>query len=260
MRLELLTVNPSGVARKQPILFVHGACCGAWCWAEHFLPYMAAHGYNAYALSLRGHGASEGRERLTSTSVADYVADVEQTIAQLNQVPFLVGHSLGGFVLQHYLARHEAPAAVLMASASQRGLSWHWVWHFVRRNRQRVAQAVHARSAQPLLNSPEMLVYWFTAVPAAERLQHYAMLVQDESWRAMLDLLGGDLPRPGHVDTPMLVLAAGNDRILSPAGMYGLAHAYRADLDVVPNVGHVMMLDGNWQCAADRLLQWLTRF
>jgi hypothetical protein len=53
------------------------------------------------------------------------------------------------------------------------------------------------------------------------------------------------------------VLAAADDHVLSPAEMYGLAHAYTANLEVIPEMGHVMMLDANWQRAADRILAWL---
>jgi len=52
------------------------------------------------------------------------------------------------------------------------------------------------------------------------------------------------------VDTPILVLAVGSDRLFSPAQMFGLAHAYRADLAAVPDIGHAMMLDLRWQRAA----------
>ena len=61
MNLELIKSEPVSAAHPTPILFVHGMWHGAWCWAEHFLPYFAQHGYDSYALSLRGHGASEGR-------------------------------------------------------------------------------------------------------------------------------------------------------------------------------------------------------
>ena len=40
---------------RPPLLFLHGSAHAAWCWAEHFLPHFAAAGYDAYALSLRGH-------------------------------------------------------------------------------------------------------------------------------------------------------------------------------------------------------------
>src|SRR5207237_10428375 len=48
MHLETLTKLPESNARPTPLLFVHGAWHDAWCWAEHFLPYFAQHGYISY--------------------------------------------------------------------------------------------------------------------------------------------------------------------------------------------------------------------
>lgn len=82
MQLEVIsqTINET---RPAPILFVHGAWHGAWCW-ENFLPYFAQHGYAAHALSLRGHGASAGRDKIRWHSAAhDYVADVAQIVQTL---------------------------------------------------------------------------------------------------------------------------------------------------------------------------------
>ncbi len=50
--LEVITYKPLSSPRPTPLLFVHGA----WCWAEHFLPYFSAKGYECHALSLWGHG------------------------------------------------------------------------------------------------------------------------------------------------------------------------------------------------------------
>lgn len=64
MNLEILFRRTQSRSPKTPILFVHGAYVGAWCWAEHFLDWFAARGYPVHAVSLRGHGGSAGRERL----------------------------------------------------------------------------------------------------------------------------------------------------------------------------------------------------
>ena len=63
MRLEIIARAPAAEPRPTPLLFVHGAWHGAWCWDEHFLGYCARRGYAAVALSLRGHGGSGGRGR-----------------------------------------------------------------------------------------------------------------------------------------------------------------------------------------------------
>lgn len=35
--------------KPNPIVFVHGAWHGAWCWEEHFVDYFAQHGYAIHA-------------------------------------------------------------------------------------------------------------------------------------------------------------------------------------------------------------------
>ncbi|PJF20634.1 MAG: alpha/beta hydrolase, partial [Phototrophicales bacterium] len=114
MQLEILHYQPEQNASKIPLLFVHGAWHGAWCWEEYFLPYFAKHGYDSYALSLRGHAGSEGKWRWAS--VHDYVADVAQVAAQFDIPPIVIGHSMGGYIVQKYLEKHPASGAVLVAS------------------------------------------------------------------------------------------------------------------------------------------------
>ncbi len=62
----------NGNSRKPPLLFVHGGYCDAWCWSPHFLPWFAAKGYAAHALSLRGHGASGGHDTMFVTGLDDF--------------------------------------------------------------------------------------------------------------------------------------------------------------------------------------------
>ena len=64
MKLEVTMRTPTGEPRPTPLLFVHGADPSTWVWVRHFLPFFADRGYEAHALSLRGHGASEGHELL----------------------------------------------------------------------------------------------------------------------------------------------------------------------------------------------------
>jgi len=54
--------------------------------------------------------------------IADYVEDVAQVVGQLPEVPVIVGHSMGGLVVQKYLEKYIAPAAVLLASVPVKGV------------------------------------------------------------------------------------------------------------------------------------------
>ena len=111
--LELVSARPSGPGpHKAPLLFVHGLGHGAWCW-EHWLQAAAEAGHPAYAVSLRGHGGSAGA--LRTARLSDYVDDVVHTAASLPQRAVLVGHSMGGLVVQKALARYAAHAGVLVA-------------------------------------------------------------------------------------------------------------------------------------------------
>ena len=111
--LEVLSALPADPRpERPPLLFVHGLGHGGWCW-EHWLRGAAEAGYAAHAVSLRGHGGSEGR--LRTARLSHYVDDVIHTAASLPRRPVLVGHSMGGLVVQQTVARYAAHAAVLVA-------------------------------------------------------------------------------------------------------------------------------------------------
>ena len=55
------------------------------------------------ALSLRGHGGSSSDKSLHRCSMADFVEDVDAVALTLEAPPVLIGHSIRGFIVQHYL-------------------------------------------------------------------------------------------------------------------------------------------------------------
>ena len=122
MKLEMISRYPIKDQYPTPLLFIHGTLHTAACWDAHFLDYFAEHGYAAHALNLRGHGNSEGRDKLRWTRIADFVDDVANAVQQLPHPPILIGHSMGGIIIQKYLEEHDAPAAVLLSSAAPAGL------------------------------------------------------------------------------------------------------------------------------------------
>ena len=83
------------------------------------------------AVSLRGHGGSGGGERLSRAGIRDYMHDVVQTIVRLPAQPVLVGHSIGGLVVQRVLERYPVRAGVLISPVP--GHSGHRLAHNVTR-------------------------------------------------------------------------------------------------------------------------------
>ena len=123
MMLELLVREPKQNTKDTLLLFIHGAWHGAWCWDQYFLPFFAERGYTVYAPSLRGHGESDGKNRLRWSSANDYLADIAETAAKLPQPPVIIGHSMGGYLVQKYLESVTLPGAILLASVPPRGVS-----------------------------------------------------------------------------------------------------------------------------------------
>jgi pimeloyl-ACP methyl ester carboxylesterase len=230
---------------------------GAWCWDVHFLNYFARHGFAAHAVNLRGHGASEGRDRLRWTRIADYVEDVTSAIGQLHVPPVLIGHSMGGFVVQKYLEDCEAPGAVLLSSPPPAGLLG--VALRIARRRPLVFAKINLTlSLLPVIATPQLArEAFFSADVPDDKLRGYWQLMQDESYMAFLDMLALDLPKPAKVRTPLLVLGAARDNMLKSRDIEATARAYHTQCEIIPDVAHNSMLELQWQTAAERILGWL---
>lgn len=257
MELELITRIPDENPRPTPVLFVHGSWHGAWCW-ENFSPYFASRGYRSYAVSLRGHGNSAGREGIRWYSADhDYMADVAQIARTFDTPPVIVGHSMGGYILQKYLEEQPAAAGVVLASIPVSG-----IFRFGMRNLRRhpwpSIKAHLLLSPWHLVSTPEIAhdAFFSPGVSTEEVARHFARL-GPESFRFELDAMLLDLPRPKKVKAPMLVLAAANDRVFSVAEAQATARAYHTEAEVLPDMAHDMMLEPGWRKVAERIVAWL---
>ena len=258
MKLELISKQPAGAQHPTPLLFIHGMMHGAWCWDVHFLDYFAQHGFAAHAVNLRGHGDSEGRKRLRWTRIADYVEDVAQTVRRLSRPPVLIGHSMGGFVIQKYLEERDAPGAVLLSSPPPAGLLG-TALRIARRRPAAFAKVNATLSLQPVIATPELArEAFFSADLPDEEVRSYWGRMQDESYMALLDMVGLDRLKPTKVKTRLLVLGVGRDNMLEPTDIEATARAYRTHCEIVPDVAHNSMLEARWQSVAERILVWLT--
>jgi Lysophospholipase len=259
MNLEVISHFPVGRAHPTPLLFVHGAYCGAWVWDEHFLPFFAKQGYAAHALSLRGHGESNGHGNLMFARLRDYVADVEEVIATLPKPPVLIGHSLGGMVVQKILHRRAIPAAALMASAPPHGMIPS-LFGMAFANPGLFRELAMVQSFGPtVINGLNVRRALFADETPDEAVARYMTRFQMESMLVILDLMGLDLPPSiPCLDLPVLVLGAEHDQFVFEGGVRATADTYRTTAEVFPGMGHAMMLDHDWRQVAERMLQWLT--
>lgn len=262
--LEVFTHAPEA-ARPDcpPLLFLHGAYTAAWCW-EHFLPHFAAAGFSCHALSFSGHGTSRRRDYLDSYSIDDYVNDVVETIATLPAPPVLIGHSMGGFVVQKYLEQHPAPAAVLMCSVPPQGLAasafgmlFNQPGLFADLNRLMTGGQVALDSLRAAL---------FAQPVSVDDLARYYRMAQPESHRAIWDMMLFNLPHTTRVlehlpdgHDSLLVQGAEHDMIIPASLVEMTARSYGTDATLYPGMGHGLMLEADWRRPAHDIIDWLTR-
>jgi pimeloyl-ACP methyl ester carboxylesterase len=254
MKIERITRPAEPEAAGPPLVFVHGTGHAAWCWDEHFLGYFAEHGYPSLALSLRGHGASDGRQGLRWAGGAAYVDDVRD-------LPVVVGHSLGGLVVQRYLEQYDAAGAVLLAPSPARGmwlqstrLSLSHPWLFLK--------AFLAMDLGVLFATPARARrFLFSADTSDEDVERHAARLGPESFRVIYEM-NFSRPRVRAIrsrNRPLLVVGASGDVIVPPREVRLTARAYEADCEVIPGLGHDMMLERSWVTAAATIRKWLDR-
>ncbi|MCW2633743.1 MAG: alpha/beta hydrolase [Blastococcus sp.] len=246
--LEVLSRMPADDTGRPPILFVHGLGHGAWCW-EHWLDAAAAAGHPAYAVSLRGHGNSPGR--LRTALLRQYVDDVVATASALPRPAVLVGHSMGGLVVQQALARYAAPAAVLVASVPAHP-AMASLMSIARRHPTDALRIVLGGSL-PL--RPDYLVHELDR-PSADAV---SARCGGESALVQYQLLMHRPARPPLGAPPVLVLATPDDRLVPVRGLRSTAARYGATVVEFPGMGHDLMLDARWREPFHAMAAWLDR-
>ena len=260
MRLEIIHRKPAERAHRTPLLFVHGAFSSAWCWDEHFLPYFAERGFDAYALSLRGHGLSEGHQSVRWASLADYVADVAAAVDALPAPPVLIGQSMGGFIVQHYLRQRTLPGAVLMSSTPPHGIYITALDMMIRRPMLWMQMAM-AQYVGPTAAADRTIRHslFSPSLPDAQA-NKYMRRFQDDSvviaWESMVYAFA---PWTRSIKTPIHVSGARDDAFVPAFEVEATARAYGTQAHIVDDLAHAMMLDTNWEQAARSVHRWVNR-
>lgn len=268
LALEVLRARPpEGVTgRKTPVLMLHGAFAGAWCFAESWLQRFAEAGYEATAFSFRGHGDSAGRDRLDQFGIDDYVRDLAAMIADQPTPPVLIAHSMGGFVALRYLERTLArrktsPIAglALLASVPPSGL-WGPSLSLMTFQPTLFFELAMIQGGQPSWMSLDSVNRaLFTPETPKEAAHAYYVRLTTESRRAVLEMQGGMRIDPAKIEgrLPMLVLGGDHDVLIPPAFVRASARSLGVEAEILERVGHGMMLGRTSERPAKRVLEWL---
>lgn len=142
------------------------------------------------------------------------MADLERVIGRLGVEPVLVGHSMGGLVVQRYLEGRSLPGAILLASVPVGG-TLRATARVARRYPLALAHANLSLSLWPLVSAPERVAaLLFAPDTPAEDLSRHSSRLQDESFAAFVEMIFRR-PRPSRVRTPVLVIGGDADGLFS---------------------------------------------
>lgn len=253
--LQLIPSNPN----RAPILFVHGAWGSADYWRPNFMPYFAEKGYPTYAINLSKHNGASGRTSLNFTRMRDYVADVEKAIEQIRELPILVGHSMGGLVLQKYMEKGGTAKGVsLLCSIPHTGA-------FAQFNRTFLQQPIDFLVANltfqshRVVNSPKKLKRMFYSDNASDEIVALSLKqLQPESYLAiLLDLMFPRIRKFNPNKIPLQIVAAEEDRFFLQKEARALGEAYQTPVEWLHKMPHHVPLAPDWQIAADKIYHWM---
>lgn len=259
MKLNIIEHGPTTQSNgSPPLLFVHGFWQGAWCWVEKFIPYFAAQGFTCHALDLRGHGRSPGKEKIRWYPLQAYVDDLIQVVDDMAEKPILIGHSMGGMIVQKYLETRTAPGVVLLASAPPGGLI-PATFRVIAKHPWPVLKANLTLDMYNVVATPQLYRdAFFSDTLSEDDLAHYHDQVQTDSYRAYLDMMFLNLPKTARSNrVPTLVLGSLDDLIISEKDLRKTAVVYDAELKLFPAIGHNIMLDEGWELVANAISQWV---
>jgi len=251
--------------KSKTIVFIHGMYMNPLCW-EHWIDYYQAKGYKCLAPAWPGRDLPIEvlRKRhpdpiLGALTFDNVLEHVTETIKALDEKPILVGHSMGGLIVQLLLQRDLAIAGVAIDSAPPMGVITA-KWSFLKSNWPHISPFVS--HSIPIKMSFERFQYTFVnTLPISEQKAAYENYVVPESRRVPRESLKMNINfKKSH--PPLLLIAGSADNII-PASLNKINHAkYKQSPSVTDYkefAGRVHFIIGQkgWEEVADFVLSWL---
>jgi 3-oxoadipate enol-lactonase len=233
----------AGDPNKTPLVFLHGIGGAARAWRGQ----IAAFGdrYRALAWDMPGYGGSAALPSVSIGTLADAVEDFLQAIG--GPRPILVGHSIGGMIVQQWLTRHpRTAAAVVLAQTSPAfgKAEGDWQKQFIAARLGPLGRGETMKSLAPGL--VKELVGESPDARGMEVARDCMGSVPEASYRAMmLALLGFDQRKAlGNIAVPTLVLSGSKDKN-APAPMMAKMATYIPGAAYVEleGAGHLVNLE-----------------
>ncbi len=254
--------------KDQPVVFIHGMYMNPLCW-EGWVGYFQGKGFQCLAPAwpgrdkpvdvLRKSHPDPELAKLTLRAVLEHLTGM---IQKLGQKPVLIGHSMGGLVVQLLLQRDLAAAGVAIDSAPPLGVLTP-SWPFLKSNWPHINP--FASKSQPIWMTFERFQYTFVnTLPLEEQKAAYETYVVPESRRVPAESLTGmaaiDFGKP---HPPLLMVAGSADHLIPPSlnkTNYNRYHRSTSvtDFKEFPGRTHFIVGQKGWEEVAEYVSTWIS--
>ncbi len=249
------------------IVFIHGMFMTPLCWENWIADYQSK-GYSCIAPAWPGRDQPIDVQRkkhpdpeLGRLNLQAVVECMEAAIQSVGGEPVLIGHSMGGLVVQLLLQKGRGSAGVAIDPAAPQGVLT-TAWSYIRSNFPSINPFVPA--SQPVEMSFERFQYAFVnTLPLEQQRAAYDRYVVPESrgvpWQSLSSVARVDFKKP---HAPLLITAGEKDHIIPPSLNKSNYQRYKAgnsvtELKVFPGRDHFIIGEPGWQEVADFVLSWL---
>ena len=233
----------AGEAALQPLIFLHGIGGAARAWRSQLEAF--GERYRAVAWDMPGYGGSSPLERVSMATLAEALQDFLRNIGATK--PILVGHSIGGMIVQQWLVNNPRGAgAIVLAQTSPAfgKADGDWQKSFIEA---RLGPLDRGQSMASL--APDLVKELIGDDPDPEGMKvarNCMALVPEASYRAcMLALLGFDQRQAlKDIRVPTLVLSGARDKN-APAPMMARMASFITSATYVEleGAGHLVNLE-----------------
>lgn len=259
-RLEVIEKKPIKRLSPFPLIFIHGAAGGAW-YFSNFLDYFSEKGFQCYAISLRGHGLSEGIEDIDTFTLHDYVNDVKSLVDQLDQKPILIGHSMGGAITQSYIGLYQKTIhqAILLSSARAGGIDESSPLGLFFSDSRTFLRELRKKEGHEKMTIDDLL----NEVIFSDRFESHVLVdikrkLSRESKVVKEDLLKTFIKEGFKLEIPVHVIGSTGDHIISLDDLKKTADFFHTTPILVKDCCHFLTIDPNWMEVAETIYMILS--
>ncbi|HND08780.1 MAG TPA: alpha/beta hydrolase [Pseudomonadota bacterium] len=257
------------IAKSKTVVFVHGMFMTPLAW-EKWEAHFAAKGYKTLApawplhdLPIEDQRKNHPNPKLGELTLDTVLSHYRQVLKGLDEKPILVGHSMGGLIVQILLAEGLGAAGIAIDSAPPKGVI-SLKYSFLKSNWPVISPS--AKVSEPFFPTQQNFDYSFSnCIPAAEQKSAYERFAVPESRRVGkaptedVAKINFQTARP-----PLLLIAGSLDHII-PAS---LNRSNYDKYDRSPSITDFREFEGRchfiigqtgWEEVADYVLDWIAK-